>query len=281
MPELDAPIAAWRARLAAAMPDEEKTVRELEAHLRDHIDALRRMGMTPEAALDESLKRLGDVQTIAHEFSRARHRWWPATLPVRVVLSLLAVMLVAAFAWLFHAMRAPNMNGRTLTGLGSVYFITTSMGFQMVFATGLLGSCALVKAWRRPLTDREGREFRRTIFRLTVAAGVFLSHGLVLGLYWAGTYGRAWSWSFIEVRSLLVFGATWFFLIRQCRGKLDDRMRWLLAVLGNIVIALSWFAAKRSLTTPLPMALFFYVFAAIHLIPAFLRSAEERPEFAE
>jgi hypothetical protein len=78
MPDLEAEIAAWRGRMSAALPDQPATVQELEEHLRDHLEALRREGMSGAAALAAAVTQLGDVAAVGREFRRTQSRWFGA-----------------------------------------------------------------------------------------------------------------------------------------------------------------------------------------------------------
>ena len=82
MSELEPKIAAWRTRLLQALPGEEETVRELESHLRDHLESLLRRGMVPDEAFAASVQRLGEVH--ADEAVAARHEHPHALIPARI-----------------------------------------------------------------------------------------------------------------------------------------------------------------------------------------------------
>lgn len=73
--ELEKEIAAWRARMSAALPGRPATVQELEEHLRDQVDALMKDGALPSVAFDLAASRLGDVRAIAGELQRMSARW--------------------------------------------------------------------------------------------------------------------------------------------------------------------------------------------------------------
>src|SRR4051812_37363766 len=92
MRELDAKIADWRARLDAALPEQEQAVSELETHLRENIDELQATGMTPDAAFSVSIARLGGIDEIVREFRRVQSLWPPRVRAVQVVLALLVLM---------------------------------------------------------------------------------------------------------------------------------------------------------------------------------------------
>lgn len=74
MRELETKIAAWRETMATDLPTE--TVCELEAHLRDQIEALVQTGMVPEQAFARAVERLGEGRVLAREFERGGSRWF-------------------------------------------------------------------------------------------------------------------------------------------------------------------------------------------------------------
>jgi hypothetical protein len=78
MPDLEAKLAAWRREAAAALPGRPGTVRELEEHLRDHIEVLTQDGIEPLVAFAIAAKQLGESGELAREFQQVRSRWFGA-----------------------------------------------------------------------------------------------------------------------------------------------------------------------------------------------------------
>lgn len=76
MPELETKIAAWRARMTAALPGRTDAVRELEEHLRDHCAELTARGLAPAEAWAQAERRLGETASVAREFDRLAAPWW-------------------------------------------------------------------------------------------------------------------------------------------------------------------------------------------------------------
>lgn len=89
MPEtqLEREIAAWRARMMAALPGRPETVRELEEHLRDEIAGLMRGGVAAATAFAHAVDQLGEAGVLAREFQRVRSRWFaePGSSEVRLL----------------------------------------------------------------------------------------------------------------------------------------------------------------------------------------------------
>ncbi len=233
-------IAAWRARMSAALPGQEETVRELEAHLRDHIEAKTRAGaMTPEAAFEEGVKRMGEPRVVAREFARGGMRWFEVR-PMVVIYGLFGAGYAAASAWMIWrcvAWRAsPLMTFHVLVLLG---------GYLAVIAAGFAGLAMLIAGWRRPSAEREMRALRREVFRLTVAGSGLVPVGIVLGIMWAaqtGPHYRAWSWAPVEIGALSALVSTWLLLWVQMRIKIGHRECAVLAMLGAAVTSIGWFA---------------------------------------
>lgn len=248
MPELEENIAAWRARVNAALPEQEETVRELEEHLREDIETLRRAGMGAEEAFARSVERLGDPTAVAREFGRMGARWLPASRPVLVMLSLVSAVIVTILtllAWQYHAGK--------INLLLATHVFTIGSGYLVVCGTGLVGACALVTGWRRSLSARERRELRQLMLRLTLASAVLVSIGMVLGMFWAAeNLGRAWSWSPVELGALLVCGSSILSLLAQTCGRLSDRIIVYLTTLGLFVVQYGWYGVN-ALTPVVPI----------------------------
>lgn len=67
---LDAQIGQWRGYLEGRRRMRVEEVDELEAHLRDQVDELSARGLDDEESFLVAVKRMGAVDTIAHEFAR-------------------------------------------------------------------------------------------------------------------------------------------------------------------------------------------------------------------
>jgi len=247
--ELETNIAAWRARMSAALPGQEETVRELEAHLRDHSEVKTREGMTAEAALAEGVKRMGEPRAVAREFDRVPAAslplWWETVV-------IYGVLAMASTGVLWLAGREILSSGKGW--LLAVQVAAITLGYLGVVGAGLLGGCVLVTGWRHELTKRECESQRREIFRLTAVSSVLVAVGIALGMVWAAkNLGRAWSWAPVEIGALAVLISTGLLLlVMQRRAILDERVRALLALLGATVVGVGWLGANA--LTPVPTA---------------------------
>ena len=258
-------IAAWRREIMAAMPHQEDAVRELEAHLRDHIGSLLRLGVAPDEAFEQSVRRLGEVHGIAQEFRRIRSRWTPAAWVVSVVLGLLGLLVVTVLV-----LMGSHYVAGTMSLLLAAHVVVVTTGYLAVLAVGVMGFWALLRSWRETIPEAERTVLRRAIFRLTVANCIVVPAGVGLGMVWAAqNLGSMWSWQRPEIGALLVISATGLLLLVQLRRKFDDRARWLLAAMGGAVVIFGWFGVK-AFTSTTPIAWISGVLIASHIAVALL-----------
>jgi hypothetical protein len=68
--DLNAALAQWRRRAAAAPAFSPENIRELELHLVDSVSKLQSSGLSTEEAFDIAQKRIGPVQTLNSEFAK-------------------------------------------------------------------------------------------------------------------------------------------------------------------------------------------------------------------
>jgi hypothetical protein len=236
MPELERLIADWRATLERTVGRAE-TIRELEAHLRDHIDALVRSGVPAPVAFEQAVRRLGEPQAIAREFSRARRRWWPESAAEWIL-----VILVITVALVTCLLAASYAAGRFPLVLATHVFALMT-GYLVVFATGLIAACALVTRSRRAFTELERGKLCRLLFRLTAISSACLPVGIALGMWWAAqNLEHAWSWTRQETGAAFVFASTLLLLLAQLR-TLSDRLCHVMAVMAGVTLAVGVFVA--------------------------------------
>ena len=238
MHKLASKIAGWRAELLAAKI-EEVSIRELEAHLLDHIDTLINSGVSPEEAFQRAAQHMGDPRMIAREFSLLQRRWVPAFRPARIVLLLLAALVVT----LFLLIGAKFSHGK-LTLLLAVHVLVTTLAYLTVFATGAIAACALVIGIRRGLREPERQSLGRLIFRLTLTSSIALPIGIMLGMFWAAyNLGRAWAWAPVETGAAFALFSTLLLLLVQLL-RVDHQRQCVLATLGAVSLAIGWFGAN-------------------------------------
>ncbi len=237
MHEVEAKIAAWRKTMSAALPRQEDTVRELEEHLREHLAVRLREGVRPDEALEQAIERVGNAKAIAGQFARVSGGWLPVSRPV---LTVLAAVIVTLWVVLLLRYQAGKLDLLLVT-----HVLTITTGYYLVAGAGMVGVCAIVTAWFRPLAMREWSELQRVLFRLTVSGALFLPFGIGLGMFWAAEHlGAAWSWDKLELGSLVIVASTLLSLAAQTRLISDNRARALVTAFGVIAVVVGWFAAK-------------------------------------
>lgn len=156
MRELEPRIAAWRETMAAALPTE--TVRELEEHLRDQIEALMQRGATPEQAFAEAAERLGEGRALAREFQRVGSRWFGGVYSreARIMATLAGVL--GAVTWVAYVPWLYKLYGIIVRD--QVYLnVATLLYLALLVAFVVLGAAALPMSIRflRAPTARDGR----------------------------------------------------------------------------------------------------------------------------
>lgn len=250
MQELEQKIAAWRKRMSVALPGQDETVRELEAHLRDHIEVQGRHGVPAEVAFEQGVKRLGEPRHLAREFSRTSEPWYAAR-PVVVVYALLGTTVAGLGVLMVQAWL-----GLGVSALQAMHVMSITTGYLAMVAAGLIGCWTLTSGWLFAPTERDMAAQRRAMFHLTVLGSVATPLGMILGAIWAsGSHlHRAWSWAPVEVGALCILISTWLLLLAHFRvvrqaGILSS----VLAILGAAAVGAGWWVAG-ALTGPVPAA---------------------------
>src|ERR1035437_2569496 len=263
MPNLEQRIAQWRAGLASVMPRRDDTIRELEDHLREQIDNLLKQGLSSDAAFESGVERIGDARTIAGEFSRMRPPCQSASQWVRGVYSVMG-LLAGTFLYILVASGSYHWLGY----LWVMHVFTLTTGYVLVFGTGALGICALVKSWWRPLSASERNGTRRAVFVLTVTSVILVTIGIVLGIVWAAqNLNHPWSWAPAELGALLILGWVGLMLLVQLQRTPVDLFLWQLTVLGNVVLVIGWFSAQAILgSVPMPWLLLIFAISQVALV---------------
>jgi hypothetical protein len=136
---IEAQIAQWRAFLAERPAVSPADADELEAHLRDHLDALTDAGLSADEAFLVAARRVGSIDDVAKEFAREHsERLWK-----QLVLdqhdgqpngfgTALACAVLAALAVV-----SPALFGFGLTG-NEAFHAVNAVPVVLAFVTGLL-----------------------------------------------------------------------------------------------------------------------------------------------
>jgi hypothetical protein len=205
---------------------------ELESHLRDHFDELVKEGRSPEVAWEQALRQLGGVEQLAAEFEKSP--------PVRWLAAWCATIGLALFSVLFGAIALRIAIKRTDPLLGFHVFSVT-VGYTAVLAVGFLALWATILHALGRL-DRRRAALRTTGARLATLAAIATALGCALGAWWARDhFGRWWAWDPRELGGVAVLGWSVLLLAGFRLRDASLPVLLLLGVMGNLVVALSWF----------------------------------------
>ena len=146
-------------------------------------------------------------------------------------------------------------NGETLDVMQAVldtnfwlatHVTSVTIGYSATFVSGFLGIVFLVgRLFGDRFTSEAARSLSRMIYGIVCFALLFSFVGTVLGGIWADqSWGRFWGWDPKENGALII--VIWNALILHARwgGMVKQRGIAMLAVLGNIVTAWSWFGVN-------------------------------------
>jgi Cytochrome C assembly protein len=232
--QLEAKIDSWRKSMADALGDRPALLDELECHLREDVAESVRAGSPPEQAWDAAVARLGSPAQLAGEFGKLRtSRWLPARL------AFLALALVGAVMALFLGSGLVNERVRPLL---AVHVFTVTVGYAAGLGIGALAAWALLARAGFGWDSTRACALRSAAARLALISVAMTLVGVVLGAVWGRHYlGRYWTWDLREVGGLavLVWGCLLVWWLR--RGRTIGVAGMVVAVMGNAVVALSWF----------------------------------------
>lgn len=165
------------------------------------------------------------------------------------------VAAVGGFAALLIA-QFLGLRGDTFTVLQAVldtqfwltlHVIAIFIGYAATFVAGLIGILYIILGFFTPILDRTAsKDLTRMIYGVLCFAILFSFWGTVLGGLWADdSWGRFWGWDPKENGALII--VLWNVLILHALWGRMTRERGLavLAVIGNIVTAWSWFGVNE------------------------------------
>jgi ABC-type transport system involved in cytochrome c biogenesis permease subunit len=153
----------------------------------------------------------------------------------------------------------------------ATHVVVVTIGYSATFLAGFLGVAYIgLGVFTRTLKTDPGKTLPKTVYGVICFASLASFVGTVLGGIWADqSWGRFWGWdpkengaALIVLMNLLTLHARWGGMVRE-RGVA------VLAVLGNIVTAWSWFG-----TNMLGVGLHSYGFmaSAVFYLAAFMLS---------
>lgn len=129
----------------------------------------------------------------------------------------------------------------------ATHVVTINLGYATSFLAGLLGAALILQGVFTPRLDRDTSKALSSMIYGVLCFAIFFSFiGTVLGGLWADdSWGRFWGWDPKENGALII--VLWNALVLHARwGKMvGDRGMAVLAVLGNICVAWSWFGVNE------------------------------------
>jgi ABC-type transport system involved in cytochrome c biogenesis permease subunit len=165
------------------------------------------------------------------------------------------IAAISGFATLFISFKLAG-DGDTFTVMQAVldtqFWLAThvtciTLGYATTFLSGLLGVLYIIRGVLTPsLTPEFGKNLSRMVYGTLCFAIFFSFVGTVLGGLWADdSWGRFWGWDPKENGALII--VLWNALVLHARwdGMVKDRGMAVLAVVGNIVTAWSWFGVNE------------------------------------
>jgi hypothetical protein len=232
--DLEQQIRSWHQALSGRFANRPDVIDELESHLRDHFDALVQEGRPPEQAWEEALHRLGGAEQLAAEFEKNRPARWLATWFATIALAIFAVPIGTVVAVRVAMKRTDPLLG--------FHVFAVSVGYGAVLAVGFLALWATIPHALGRLDSRRDAALRKTGARLALLAAIATAIGCALGAWWARDHlGRWWAWDPRELGGVAVLG--WSLLLLASFRLRDASLPvlLLLGVMGNLVVAMSWF----------------------------------------
>jgi len=128
----------------------------------------------------------------------------------------------------------------------ATHVVTITLGYSATFLAGFLAILFVLRGvFTASLSKQESRNLARMIYGITCFALLFSFVGTILGGIWADqSWGRFWGWDPKENGAILIVLANAILLHARWAGIVRERGIALLAIVGNIVTAWSWFGTN-------------------------------------
>ncbi len=227
--DLETSVRAWRDSLPDEFRSRGELLDELEQHLRDDFERRAAASGSPADAWAAAIGHLGSGEHLAGEFAKLdRHVWLPAWIAAASLL-----LVAGAVAFLATNIRRPLL---------SAHIVLVTIGYSAVFTTGFLAVVAVIARAIGSWNESKQASFRAAGRRLALLAVLTTFAAVALGTSWSSAnLGRWWAWDPKEIGGACVLA--WSAVLLQCfrsRASTPQSLT-LLGVMGNIVVALSWF----------------------------------------
>ncbi|TPW19615.1 MAG: cytochrome c assembly protein, partial [Elusimicrobia bacterium] len=125
------------------------------------------------------------------------------------------------------------------------HVVTITIGYAGTFLAGLFAHLWIFKSAFGRLSEEEGRALYRMTYGTVCFALFFSFIGTVLGGIWADqSWGRFWGWDPKENGAFMIVLWNACLLHARMGGYVREKGFMVLAVLGDVVTALSWFGVN-------------------------------------
>ena len=127
----------------------------------------------------------------------------------------------------------------------STHVITITLGYGGTFLAGMIATCYVFINCFNKGDHKQNLQLYKMVYAIICFSLFFSFIGTVLGGIWADqSWGRFWGWDPKENGALLIVIFNAIILHARLAGLVYIRGVMLLAVLGNIVTAFSWFGVN-------------------------------------
>ena len=128
----------------------------------------------------------------------------------------------------------------------ATHVVVITLGYSAMFVAGSLAAVCVLRGLCTPSVDADTtRSFGRMVYGVVCFATLFTFVGTLLGGIWADqSWGRFWGWDPKENGALIL--VLWNAIILHARwgGIIRERGIMVLAILGNVATAWSWFGVN-------------------------------------
>tara|TARA_B100000427_G_scaffold205335_2_gene170892 strand:+ start:1830 stop:3656 length:1827 start_codon:yes stop_codon:yes gene_type:complete len=127
----------------------------------------------------------------------------------------------------------------------STHVITITLGYGGTFLAGMIATCYVFINIIKKAVHSQNLQLYKMVYAVICFSLFFSFIGTVLGGIWADqSWGRFWGWDPKENGALLIVIFNAIILHARLAGMVSIRGVMLLAILGNIVTAFSWFGVN-------------------------------------
>jgi hypothetical protein len=258
MQSLEQLISNWRAAMRKNLDAE--SIEELEHHLRDAIAEQMDAGKLPEESFQIAARQLGGGDAIQTEFNKVRIAdWWAlkASFVFTILIVLLATIAMVRFS------------GRQYGGWLGTHVAAVTIGFLATYIAGGLGIAFVAERCFSGFAAGRIEAAARAATTYSAVGAIFTGAAIILGMIWAKqAWGRYWAW---DPKEIGAFGILVWQILFYLGGKsrlMPPRALMTLAIFGNMVVSLGWFAPNLSYSVLIALLALHAPFFALAFAPS-------------